>query len=264
MKNITIIGAGNMGVALAYGLATAGYDVAVTNRTKSKLTKLESAVSIRAMESNREAMIDTDLVIIAVKAADLDAVVADIGPAINYNRTIVASLIPVCSLADLEECFKPFNKAPMIARVMPNTAVAVGESMTFGCMNEYAEAYSSELKAVFEAVGRMEIVDEAKFDAATILCSCGVGYAFRYIRAASEGGVALGFEAKDACRYVCQTLRGAAAVLERTGFHPEVAVDTVMTPGGLTVNGLIEMEKAGFSSAVIAGLVGPYFKNRSK
>lgn len=264
MKNITIIGAGNMGTSLACGLKDAGYEVTVTNRSQAKLTKLASLVSVRICDSNREAMSDADLVILAVKAADLDGVVAEIGPSINYNRTIVASLIPVYSLAEVEERFNPFNKAPMIARVMPNTAVAVGESMTFGCLNEYAAAYASELKTVFEAVGRIEIVDEAKFDAATILCSCGVGYAFRYVRAASQGGVALGFEAQDACRYVCQTLRGAAAVLERSGFHPEAAVDTVTTPGGLTIEGLIAMERAGFSSAVIAGLVEPYARNHSK
>ena len=253
-----------MGASLAYGLSSAGYKVVVSNRSKARLSRLEGVKGIRVSASNSEAMTDADLVIIAVKAADLDSVVSDIGPSINFNRTIVTSLIPEFSLEELEERMKPFNKAPMIARVMPNTAVAVGESMTFACLNDYAAAYSKELKAVFEAVGKIEIVKESLFDAATILCSCGVGYAFRYIRAASEGGVALGFEAADACRYVFQTLRGAAAVLERSGFHPEFAVDKVTTPGGITIEGLIAMEKAGFSTAVIAGIIEPYNSKNSK
>lgn len=260
MKNITIIGTGNMGTSLAYGLASAGYNVTVSNRSHAKLERLAGISHVSIRKSNVEAIDDADIVIIAVKAADFEAVVAEIGHHINYNHAIVASLIPDFSMSMLEERFRSYNKAPMLARVMPNTAVAVCESMTFCSLNEYAQAYGAELKSVFEAVGKVEIVDESLFDAATVLCSCGVGYAFRYVRAASEGGVSLGFEATDACRYVCQTLKGAAAVLERSGMHPEAAVDIVTTPGGLTVSGLIEMEKAGFSSAVITGLQVPFAK----
>lgn len=254
MKNISIIGAGNMGAALAVGFAGAGYEVRISNRTPGKLERLRAIENIIVCADNTSAVEKADLVIFAVKADALGSIIAEIGQAINYNHTIMASLIPGYTLLQLDQMFKPFNKAAMIARVMPNTAVSVGESMTFVSLNEYAEAYAAELSSVLEAVGKVEIIGESMFYSATMLCSCGLAYAFRYIRAASEGGVNLGFEAVDARRYVCQTLKGAAEMLEKLDLHPEQAVDTVTTPGGMTIAGLIAMENAGFTPAVLAGL----------
>ena len=234
-----------MGAALAVGLSDAGYAVRISNRSVSKLERLRLKGGIVTTLSNTEVIDDADLLVIAVQPSSLADVVDEIGPRINYNHTIVASLLPEESMADLEKRFAAFNKAPMIARVMPNTAVAVGESMTFICLNEYSEAYSTEISRVFETVGKVEVIKESIFPSVMMLCSCGLAYAFRYIRAASEGGVCTGLEADDACRY---------EMIERFRLHPEAAVDTVTTPGGITVRGLVAMEKAGFSPAVIAGL----------
>lgn len=254
MKNVSIIGAGNMGTALATGFASAGYDVRISNHTPDKLERLKGVERVAVFDDNTLAIENADMVILAVKADAFEKIFSEIGSLLNYNRTIVASLSPKFQLAQLEQMLRPYNNAPMVARVMPNTAVSVGESMTFVSLNEYAAAYSSEVRDVFNSVGKVEIADEALFEAATLVCSCGLAYAFRYIRAASEGGVALGFEAKDARRYVCQTLRGAAEMLDRFDLHPEMAVDTVTTPGGLTIAGLNAMERAGFTAAVLAGL----------
>ena len=90
---------------------------------------------------------------------------------------------------------------------------------------------------------------------ATALASCGIAYALRYIRAASEGGVQLGFKADDATRIVAQTVKGAVSLLVSSGKHPEQLIDQVTTPGGVTIKGLNAMEEAGFSNAVIKGLV---------
>ena len=86
------------------------------------------------------------------------------------------------------------------------------------------------------------------------MASCGIAYALRYVRAATEGGVALGFKAKDAQEIVAQTVKGAVSLLAN-GAHAELEIDKVTTPGGLTINGLNAMEKAGFTSAVIQGLI---------
>ena len=96
--------------------------------------------------------------------------------------------------------------------------------------------------------------DEQHLAAGTTLTSCGIAYAMRYIRAASEGGVELGFKADDAKAIVMQTMKGAVELLEASGLHPEAAIDLVTTPGGVTIKGLNEMEHAGFTSAVIRGL----------
>lgn len=246
-----------MGTALTFGFASAGCCVKVSNRSKGRLERLSKINGVTVSLSNIEVIHDADLIVLAVQPAVLPRVIAEIGPHINYNHAIVASLSPSLTMSEFESALRVFNKAPMAARVMPNTAVSVGQSMTFVCLNEYAAAYASELEGLFNAVGKTEVVDERLFTAAMILCSCGLAYAFRYIRAASEGGVRMGFEADAAARYVSQTLRGAADMLERFNIHPEAAVDTVTTPGGITIRGLLAMEAAGFSSAVAAGLKLP-------
>ena len=107
---------------------------------------------------------------------------------------------------------------------------------------------------IFGALGKAELVEERLLGPATTLCSCGIAFAFRYIRAAMEGGVELGLYPQKAREGVLQTLRGAIALLESNGSHPEQEVDRVTTAGGITIKGLNEMEHAGFTSAVIRGL----------
>jgi pyrroline-5-carboxylate reductase len=107
---------------------------------------------------------------------------------------------------------------------------------------------------IFNEMGNTLITDEQHLAAGTTLASCGIAYAMRYVRAASEGGVELGFKADDAKAIVMQTMKGAVELLEASGMHPEAAIDLVTTPGGVTIKGLNEMEHAGFTSAVIRGL----------
>lgn len=107
---------------------------------------------------------------------------------------------------------------------------------------------------LFEGTGKVKIVPLGQLMAGTALASCGIAYALRYIRASAEGGVEMGFRAKDAEEIVAQTVKGAGALLEAHGSHPEEEIDKVTTPGGLTIKGLNAMEEAGFTNAVIKGL----------
>ena len=109
-------------------------------------------------------------------------------------------------------------------------------------------------ESVFCRLGAVKDIEERLLPAATALASCGIAYALRYIRAAVEGGVELGFRASDAQEIVTATVRGAAALLSVDGAHPEVEIDRVTTAGGITIRGLNAMEQAGFTPAVIAGL----------
>ena len=108
--------------------------------------------------------------------------------------------------------------------------------------------------ALFDELGCAMLVDEAQIAAGTALASCGIAYAMRYIRAATEGGVELGFRPAVAQKIVSYTVQGAAQLLLQSGSNPETEIDKVTTPGGITIKGLNEMEHCGFSSAVIKGL----------
>ena len=97
-------------------------------------------------------------------------------------------------------------------------------------------------------------------NASTVLGACGIAYAMRFIRAASQGGIAIGFHADVAQKIAAQTVKGAADLLIKNGLHPESEIDKVTTPQGCTIAGLNEMEHHGFSSALIKGIITSYQK----
>jgi pyrroline-5-carboxylate reductase len=138
---------------------------------------------------------------------------------------------------------------------IPNIAIAQLASMSFLVPVAETEPQQTEqIKELLDSMGQTIVTEEKLLGAGTTLASCGIAYAMRYIRAASEGGVELGFKADDAKAIVMQTMKGAVELLEASGMHPEAAIDLVTTPGGVTIKGLNEMEHAGFTSAVIRGL----------
>ncbi len=150
--------------------------------------------------------------------------------------------------------FNPELQAVTGDCAIPNTAIEVKQSMTFITGLNATEDQNRLVLNIFGALGKAELVEERLLGPATTLCSCGIAFAFRYIRAAMEGGVELGLYPQKAQEGVLQTLRGAIALLESNGSHPEQEVDRVTTAGGITIKGLNEMEHAGFTSAVIRGL----------
>ena len=126
--------------------------------------------------------------------------------------------------------------------------------MTFLVPVDADDKDTAAVKQLFSLLGGCIVTEERLLAAGTTLASCGIAYAMRYVRAAVEGGVEIGFKAKDAESIVLQTVKGAVSLLQATGEHPESAIDKVTTPGGVTIRGLNEMEHAGFTSAVIRGI----------
>ncbi len=255
MKNskIAIIGGGSMGSALANGLFDSGFDAAglcVANPHTDKLKGL-AARGIRVTDNNVEAIKGADIVIIAVKPWVLPEVAAQLKAHLDYGTQKVGLIVAGISGDELRAMFDKDGTLPVLVQMMPNTAMSVGCSMTFAvALNGSAE----DIAAIFRPTGSVMIIEERLLPAATALASCGIAYALRYVRAAVEGGVELGFRAADAQAIVTATLQGAAALLAQPGAHAESEIDKVTTPGGLTIRGLNAMEDKGFTPAVIAGL----------
>jgi pyrroline-5-carboxylate reductase len=167
-----------------------------------------------------------------------------------FHRVIsVVSGVSRCELQRL------LGDAVPIMRAMPNTAVSIGQSMT--CLSAAPEDASllDEAVRLFDGVGRTLVIPEEMMVPATALCACGVAFFLRAIRAASQGGIEIGFHPEDALLIAAQTARGAASLLLHGHQHPEAEIDRVTTPRGCTIAGLNEMEHRGFSSAVIKGIV---------
>ena len=252
---ITIIGAGNIGGAVAIGLARSkdGPEVTVTARHASSLEKYMS-YGIRTSTDNRGAVRDADIVCFAVKPWQMEEMLAGLRGALDYDRQLLVSLAPGIKPEQFREWLSIDGRMPALAYVIPNTAAEIGESMSYIASVTASEAQLEQLKRLFDGIGRSEIVPPDQMLSGTSLASCGIAYALRYLGAATEGGVQLGLDAAKAGEAVCQTVRGAAELVRANGSDPESEIRRVTTPNGLTLKGLNAMEEAGFSEAVIKGL----------
>ena len=138
---------------------------------------------------------------------------------------------------------------------MPNIAIALGESITCLVKTPGHETARELATRLFNTVGTTLLINEEQMKAATALGACGIAFFLRAIRAASQGGIEIGFHAEQALTIAAQTAKGAAALLNACQNHPEKEIDKVTTPRGCTIAGLNQMEHAGFSSAMIKGIV---------
>ena len=260
MIKVGIIGAGNMGGAIARGLTQSGKvvkpsDLTVCCPVQRELDSIKKFCSELVVSTNNEdAVTGKDVIIVVVKPWLLDVVLTPLLAKVDYSRQVIVTVVAGATTAHLEELAKDYCETPAVACVMPNTAASVHESMTFICSKNASAEQVANVKAVFDELGETMIIEERLMGAGMALASCGIAYAMRYIRAAVEGGVELGMYPEDAKRIVMQTLKGAVALLETTGNHPEVEIDKVTTPGGVTIKGLNAMEACGFTNAVIEGL----------
>lgn len=249
-----------MGGAVARGLVKGTLvqtsDIYVSNPSTPKLEALKGEFpEVNTTTDNCAAAVAADLVILAVKPWKVVEVLEELKPHLDYSRQAVASMVGGLGIAQLSEWLdKGDGVLPATYILIPNTAIATMSSMTFISSARSTAERDNLLLAVFNELGKAMLIDESAMPAATSLASCGIAYAFRYIRAAMEGGVELGIRADEAKSIVMQTLRGAVDVLEASGAHPEAEIDRVTTPGGLTIRGLNAMEAAGFTHSVIEGL----------
>ncbi len=138
---------------------------------------------------------------------------------------------------------------------MPNTAISIGESMTTIASHERFNEAIDRAVEIFNLLGTTVVISENHMTPATALCACGVAFFLRAIRAASQGGIEIGFHAEEALQMAAQTAKGAASLLLKSGSHPEGEIDKVTTPRGCTIGGLNRMEHEGFSSAMIKGII---------
>lgn len=249
-----------MGGALARGLAQSSIistsGIYVSNPSTPKLEALKTEFpEINITTNNCEAATAADMIVLAIKPWKVVEVLDELKPHLDYTRQTIASMVGGLGIAELSKWLDNGSCVlPATYLIIPNTAIATRSSMTFIASARSTDERDSLIMDIFNELGEAMLVDEGLIPAATSLASCGIAYALRYVRAAMEGGVELGFRADEAKRIVMQTMRGAADILAANNSHPEAEIDRVTTPGGLTIKGLNAMEAAGFTHSVIEGL----------
>ncbi|PRD46726.1 pyrroline-5-carboxylate reductase [Sphingobacterium haloxyli] len=253
MSKITIIGSGNIGLSLAKGLVKSGQymptDITLTRRNIANLQE-EAAFGFRVGDNNAEAVLHAEIVVLAILPQQLRNVLEEIRGTVHVSQIIV-SVVSGVSCADIKQVL---GLDKLVVRAMPNTAIAIGQSMTCIATDTATDGEIKEVERLFESVGAVVVIQEDLMTSATALCACGIAFFLRAIRAASQGGVEIGFHAHDALKMAVQTAKGAADLLLQTKNHPEGEIDKVTSPKGCTIAGLNEMEHNGFSSAFIKGI----------
>jgi pyrroline-5-carboxylate reductase len=253
--SLAILGGGNLGQALARGFVRSGMlapdQIHVTSLHPPSLEALAEE-GFPVGRDNVAAIQEASTVLLAVQPQQITDLIDEIGDDIDPSRHKVISVVSGVTVAQLREMIP----APtQVVRVMPNTAVSIGESMT--CLSADPDSMDAldEAEALFKGVGLTLRIEDEMMVAATALCACGIAFFLRSVRAASQGGIEIGFHPEEALLLAAQTARGAASLALGRDGHPESEIDRVTTPRGCTIAGLNEMEHQGFSSAMIKGFV---------
>ena len=283
MARIAIIGGGSMGEALLAGVLRAGHpvkDLVVSERVADRAEYLSRTYSVR-VASLADAVENAAFVILAVKPADAESVVAEIGEAATEADGDSVEQVLVSVLAGVTTGFYEARLpagSPVI-RVMPNAPALVGAGISALAAGRFATAAQlSEAAELFKCVGAVLTVPESQIDAVTAVSGSGPAYFFLFLEALVDAGVASGLTRVVATDLAVQTLAGSAAMLlqrfedARAGSPAAGATrpDTtaaelralVTSPGGTTAAGLRELERGGLRSAVAAAVEAA--KNRSE
>lgn len=252
---LAILGAGNIGGAIARGLVACDKygpgEIVVTRRHEDSLAEL-AREGFRITANNVEAVAEAPLLIVCVQPGQTAGLLDEVADALDPGRHRIVSVVTGIESKELRRMVG--DRVPVV-RIMPNTAIVLGESMTCIARNGVPDDVLNEVREVFDSLGQTLVIDEELMTQATALCACGVAFFLRAIRAASQGGIEIGFHADDAITMAAQTARGAASLLLGRERHPEREIDRVTTPMGCTIAGLNQMEHGGFSSALIRGIV---------
>lgn len=258
-QTIAIIGAGNLGLAIFNGLDKGGLlennKLILTRRDISSLQGIEHP-GVTVTSDNVKAVSQADIIIFAVQPKQLKKLLEEVRGVLNPEQHTLISVITAVTISEIEASLT--GNFPMI-RAMPNTAIAVLQSMTCMAYNNLGKGKIGAVQTIFNCVGKTLVIQEELMQSATVVCASGIAFWMRFIRATTQGGVQLGFDAEYAQEIAVQTCLGAATLLaENHGSHPEKEIDKVTTPQGCTISGLNEMEHNGLSSALIKGLVKSY------
>jgi len=253
---LAIIGAGNMGEALARGIIGAGLvapgNLTLTDVVTERVQALAEALGATAGAGNRQAVADASLVILLVKPPQVADVCREIGPVLPAG----CPLLVIAAGVTLRQVRIALGRDDTpIARAMPNTPCLVGAGATGLTVEPNMPAEMRDmLIRLLASVGIVEEVPESLQDAVTGLSGSGPAYIAVLIEAMADGGVLMGLPRAQALRLAIQTVRGAAVLLQETGRHPAEVKDAVSSPGGTTIAGLAALEAAGFRHATITAI----------
>ncbi len=255
-KRVGILGVGKLGEALVLGLvrrAVLPLEAFTGSVARDEsLARVSARAGIRGTTSNAEAVKGADVVLLTVKPQVVARVMGEVGPLLQPSQLLVS-----CAASVPTSFIEALIPAPVpVVRVMPNTPCLLGEGMSALCRGKHATAGDlARARAIFDAVGRTAILDERLFDAVTGLSGSGPAYIYLIIESLAESGVKLGIPRETSTLLAAQTVLGAARMVLEAGEHPALLKDTVTTPAGCTIDGLLELEEGKLRVTLVKAVV---------
>jgi pyrroline-5-carboxylate reductase len=261
-KKIGFIGTGKMGEALIKGILHAGLvtpgNIYASDMDLTKLQLLEKEHKIKICKDNCAAVIDSDVLIIAVKPQIVPAVLSEIKNSIK-NQLVIS----IAAGVTIETFEKNLPHGTKVVRVMPNISATVMEAASaISPGSAVSKDDTAVAAAIFNAIGRTVILPENLMDAVTGLSGSGPAYIFMIIEALADGGVHEGLDRNTAKLLAAQTVLGAARMVLDGGSHTGELKDMVTSPGGTTIRGLRVMEEQGVRIAIMNAVIAACERSR--
>lgn len=257
-----MIGGGVMGEALLSRLIAQGIytpqDVLISEPQAERRAYLANQYQVQVTADN-QATLDTEVLMLAIKPQVFDQVIQSLADVPHHSSTLVISILAGTLLSKLESAFA----GQPVIRAMPNTPATVGAGVTAIAPGTHAKPEHLELaQQIFQAVGEVVQVPESLIDAVTGLSGSGPGYVAVIVEALTDGGVAAGLPRAIAAKLALQTVKGTAQLLQESKMHPGELKDRVTSPGGTTIAGIAQLEKAGLRSALIEAVRAAYLRSK--
>ncbi|WP_027137686.1 pyrroline-5-carboxylate reductase [Gaetbulibacter saemankumensis] len=255
---IAIIGTGNLGSSIAKGLIKNNTftSLYLSDKNTTNVDDYNTLENVTVTNDNLLAVQESEMVIFALQPKHIDKVLESVTSLITEKHIVIS----VAAGVEIPRIENIVGSDKNIIRVMPNTAISIGKSMTCIAANDKAQGKVSLAQDIFNQLGTTLVIPEELIQASTVICASGIAFWMRLVRATTQGAIQLGFEAHEAHKLAVQTCYGAASLLIETGKHPEQEIDRVTTPSGCTIEGLNAMEHQGLSSALIQGIVASFEK----
>ena len=259
MSMIGFIGCGNMGGAIARAVCKAvrPEDVLLSNRTAAKAVALAGELGCK-VGSNEDAA-ECDWVFLAVKPQMMPEVLSGLCAqlAARKSRFVLVTMAAGLSMARIRALAG--GDYPVV-RMMPNTPAAIGKGMIQYCCADLTDVEKNTFASMLAPAGLLDELAEGQIDAASCVSGCGPAWAYQFIEALADGGVAAGLPRDKAIRYAAQMLAGSAELVLQSGSHPGVLKDAVCSPGGSTIQGVRVLEQRAFRGAVTDAVLAAYDK----
>lgn len=250
-RKIAILGAGKIGESLITGLVSSGWrqpgEIVATSRREARLTELRERHGVETAASNREAVADAGVVVIAVKPQDIEGLLLELTGALAPDQTVV-SIAAAIPTALIERHLGEIR----VVRAMPNAPSAVHEGIAGLAAGSHAqEEDMARAEEVLAHLGRSVRIDESYMDAVTAVSGSGPAYFALLAESMIEAGILLGLSREVSTDLVVQTMLGTAKLLRDEKMHPVELREMVTSPGGTTIAAIRELEQAGVRAAFL-------------